>query len=401
MCREVVGHPQAGGQVQHPQGMANQVVVVDVVHPDLAQRQHQCVVLGVNGERSLQALGRAQLLQQHLAALVGHQGEKHGVALQVRGQLGHMPQCATRAVMQHGQHDRGAGLAQARQVHHLAGAAGRVHADEGMDLAFVVGVHAAQGFHGRLFARALARLETHAAGVAHEGVEQVQVAPAGFGGTLAEVVFLAVALAEALDIEQAHGGQRVAPDVHAKAHTSGYVHCLPGVGLGEQFVEPGGIKAVWQRVVLAEVGVAADGGVVGEGGDRRHPGVRPGAAHHAVEPVVGHFGIAVEQDDVVGVAQGHAAVDGAHEAEVFLVFQQHQARVLGGLLAQPCGDGRLRTGVVDGDQPECCPVLRCIGQHGFDAAAGVFQAAVHRHNDVHRVRRGLQRCGRSRWGGWL
>ena len=105
-----------------------------------------------------------------------------------------------------------------------------------MDLAFVVGVHAAQGFHGRLFARALARLETHAAGVAHEGVEQVQVAPTGFGGTLAEVVFLAVALAEALDIEQAHVGQRVAPDVHAKAHTSGHVHCLPGVGLGEQFV---------------------------------------------------------------------------------------------------------------------------------------------------------------------
>ena len=86
--------------------------------------------------------------------------------------------------------------------------------------------------------------------------------------------------------------------------------------------------------------------------------------------------------------QRHAAVDGADEAEVVLVFQQHDAFVGGGDGAQPVGDFGLGAGVVDEDQAPGGLALR--GQHRLDAAAGVVQPAVDGHDDVDGVGRGRQ-----------
>ncbi len=83
--------------------------------------------------------------------------------------------------------------------------------------------------------------ETDTPGMQHESVKRMQVAPAGFGGAPTEVVFLAVALAEILDVEQADRIQAVAADVHAKADTGRHIDDLARVGGGEQGIEPGGI----------------------------------------------------------------------------------------------------------------------------------------------------------------
>ena len=91
MCREVVGHAQARWQIQYPKIVADQVVVMDMSHPDLPQRQHQSVVFGINGKCSLQALVCTQLLQQNLAALLRGESEENGMAAQMVGQFGDMP----------------------------------------------------------------------------------------------------------------------------------------------------------------------------------------------------------------------------------------------------------------------------------------------------------------------
>ncbi len=77
-----------------------------------------------------------------------------------------------------------------------------------------------QPAHGRqrlCLQRLLALVEPHAAGVVDEHDERVQVLPAARRGTQAEIVLLAVAGAEGLDIELADVVQAVAADLHAKA----------------------------------------------------------------------------------------------------------------------------------------------------------------------------------------
>ena len=132
--------------------------------------------------------------------------------------------------------------------------------------------------HGGALARAFGLAKAHAAKVAHEGVERVQVAPARLGGADAEVVFFAIAFAEVLFVKQAHGLQGGAVDVHAKAHAGGHVHGLAGVGAGKEGVQPRGVVAGGQLVVFAKLRVAANGGVVGKGRDGGHALVAIGGA---------------------------------------------------------------------------------------------------------------------------
>src|SRR5690606_14041468 len=108
-------------------------------------------------------------------------------------------------------------------------------------------------------ALALAGAEAHAAGMPHERVQGMQVAPARLGGALAEIVLLAVALAELLDVEQAHLAQAVAADVHAEAHAGRHVDRLAGVRARERGVETGSVPAFRQLVGLAEARIAANG----------------------------------------------------------------------------------------------------------------------------------------------
>ena len=223
----------------------------------------------------------------------------------------------------------------------------------------------------------------------------MQVAPAGLGSAHAEVVFLAVAFAEVLDVEQADVGQCGAADVHAETHAGGHVDHLAGVCAGAQRVQLGGGPAGGQVVVLAEARVAADGGVVGERGDAGHLLVAIGGGADAVEPVAGDLSVAVEQQHIVVGRQRHAAVDGADKAEVLIVLQQQQARIIGlrDEFAQPLGDSGFGAGIVDDHQ---APGRAAGGCHDrLDAALRVFQAAINGDDEVHRV---LGR-GEGPWGG--
>ncbi len=304
---------------------------------------------------------------------------------------------AASAVVQHGQHHGCAFALDAGRVQGQAIGTGGVFLHEGVHVTGIAGVQAGQGVHGGALARALAVAEAHAAGVQHEGVQQVQVAPAGLGGALAEVVFLTVALPEILRVEQADSIQAVAADVHAKAHAGGYVHHGAGVGACGQCIQARRVPPRGQGVVFTKARVTADGGVGGQGRDAGHARVAVGGGADAVQPVVGHFGVAVEQQHVVGLRQRHAPVDGADEAEVFLVLQQGDAVVLRGTLAQPGGDLGLGAAIVDDD--EAPGRLHRRRQHGFDAQARVIQAAVDGNDDVHGVPRRLHGLGCGPRGG--
>ena len=144
-----------------------------------------------------------------------------------------MAQRAAAAVMQYSQHAGPAGRAQSCQVDSEPGAAGRIGGDEPMDDSVIARMQAPQFLHRFALPGALAVAETDAAGMQHEGIERVQVAPAGLGGATAEIVFLAVALAEVLHVEQPDRVQAVPADVHAKPNTGGHVHHLSGVRRGE------------------------------------------------------------------------------------------------------------------------------------------------------------------------
>ena len=100
--------------------------------------------------------------------------------------------------------------------------------------------------------------------MADEGVKRVQIAPARQGCSLAEVVFFAVALAKIFNVKQANVRQAIAPDVHAKTHSGGYVHHGTGIGLRAKCVDLGSAVVGWQRVVTAKLRVAANGAVVRE-----------------------------------------------------------------------------------------------------------------------------------------
>ena len=402
MRGEVVAHAQLRGQIHNERVVAEQVVVVDVPHAQLGEGLHQVLVLVRQPEDELKAFVLAGEFQAHAAIGGGGQGQKNSLLTQVLRQLAHMANGAASTVVQHGQHHRELGLGDARHIQRQAVGLCRVCLHKGHDSAFVARVQAAQGFHGGFFAGAFAVAKAHAAGVQHKRVEQVQVAPAGLCCALAEIVFFAVAFAEVFGIEKADLRQAVAAYIHAKAHASGHIHHRAGVGLCAQGIEPRGVVASRKAVVFAKPGVAADGGVVGKRRDRGHLAVAIGGATNAVEPVVGHLGVAVQEQHVVAVAQGHAAVDGADEAEVLGVLQQGDAAVLRGALAQPGSDLGFGAGIVDDD--EAPGALVGAGQHGVDAQAGVGQAPVHRDDDVYWVLRWRdgRRCdGRLGMGGRL
>ena len=94
--------------------------------------------------------------------------------------------------------------------------------------------------------RRRAGAEAHRALVIDEGVAGQQMPPAARAGTQAEIVLLAVAAAERLDVEQADLGQRRAADIHAEADrgrqldaASGIRRAAGGIQLGHAEAERG------------------------------------------------------------------------------------------------------------------------------------------------------------------
>ena len=231
------------GQVRDGRVVPQQVVIVDVHHAQLTQHPHQAGVLVCDAENELKAFAFVCQLQADAAIRGGRQCEKGRLGAQVLGQLADVAHRAARTVVQHGEHDGKPCLHDACCVNRHAICLGGVFAHKGHHGAFVARVQATQCFHRGFFAGALAVAKTHATGVQHEGVEQVQVAPPSLSGALAEIVFLAVAFAEVFGVEQAHLRQAVAADVHTKAHARGHIDHHAGVGLGTQGIEPGGVIA--------------------------------------------------------------------------------------------------------------------------------------------------------------
>ena len=326
---DVVAHAQLARQLPDARRVAEQVVVVHVGHPHGAQQPQQCVALVPQVEAGRPAAGKhpalrllLDQLQQHALRAGRAQRHEAGRGGQGARQLQDVTLGAAAAlVLDHQHHGPAARAGVAQPVHRQARRARRVEPQEALHLLVVARVQAAQRLHGGLLTRALAVAEADAAGVQHIGVERVQVVPAEPDGALAEIVFLAVALAKVLLVEQADRPQAVAPDVHAEAHAGGDFDALTSVDPREQRVQAGRGLPRWQRVVGAEHRVAADGGVAGERRHRAGPCPPVGGGAQAIEPVAGHFGVAVEQQHVVAVGLPHAAVDGADEAEVVLVLE--------------------------------------------------------------------------------
>ena len=166
--------------------------------------------------------------------------------------------------MQHSQHARQWDGAQSGQIQGVAIRLRWILGDKGLHRGFVIWMQSLQNGLSCFFTWIFTVSKAYASGVADEGVKRVQIAPARQGCSLAEVVFFAVALAKIFNVKQANVRQAIAPDVHAKTHSGGYVRHGTGVDLRAQCVDLGSAVVGWQCVVTAKLRVAANGGVVRE-----------------------------------------------------------------------------------------------------------------------------------------
>ena len=259
--------------------------------------------------------------------------------------------------------------------------AGRVRGQVLGHVAGVARVFAGQQLLGPVHPLLLLGPETDATGVIDEAVRQVQVAPARPLGALAPVVFLAVTAAEGLLVEEPHRIQAIPRQVHAAAHPGGHGNHVPGTELaGEAGVELGHRQAEQQGVVTAKIGETENGGIVGKGCDAGHTLMLVGRLAQAPQPVVGHLHIAVQQQHVPLQVVLHTAVDRGHEAEVLLIFQQHQVVVGGSQLAQVSGNRGVGGAVIEHHHPG--PGRVDGGQHRRQAAPGFLQPLIDRDDDV-------------------
>ena len=357
------------------------MVKVDVRDLQVLQGAHKPSLVLRKVEVQEQVIACA-LQAQHHPAGCGRQAQEGGVCGQVLPHFLQVPQGAAFAVVRDVEDDGFVAAGDAGQVDDAARPLGGVAANELVHLAVVAGMQLGQRAHGVEFAFAFGVAKADAAHMPDKGVERMQVDPTGFLGADAKVVFFAVAFAKMGFVKVADGLQAGAADVHAKAHAGGHFDRMACQVRGKHLVEAGGGVASGQVVGLAKPRVAADGGVVRKRCDAGHLGAAVSGALDAVEPVVGHFGVAVEQQHVAVRVQAHAPVDGGHKAQVFFVFEQCDAGLLRSDLAQPLGDFGLGAAVVDDHQMPCG--LAGAGQSREHAALGVFEAAVYRNDHVHR-----------------
>ncbi len=205
--------------------------------------------------------------------------------------------------------------------------------------------------HGRQYRRRALderrgfRLESGSTGVIDEGVGTKHVAPTSLDRPPAEIVFLAIAATKGRFIEEAHRVDAVPADVHAETHSGRNGQRLPAIDPGEQRIQIGETDALRQRIVGTEHRKTANRRVVGKRRDGGDVALTQGAGAQAVQPVVGHFRIAVEQHHVTVRVQAHTAIGRADETPVGLVAQQGNLAVAGKTV-QIETDFRLRAGVV-------------------------------------------------------
>ena len=162
----------------------------------------------------------------------------------------------------------------------------------------VMRITLAQQLHGMALGRFRAGTKAHRALVEHEGVARQQVMPAARAGPHAEVVLLAVAAVERLDIELADIGERGAPDIHAEPDCGWHLDTAAAIGRAAGFIQIGHAmpERRWARV---DAGIATDGRVVREGRHGCYARRRVGMSAKPREPAGSHLGVAVQQHDVI------------------------------------------------------------------------------------------------------
>ena len=230
------------------------------------------------------------------------------------------------------------------------------------------------------------------ADVIHEGVAGQHVLPAGGLGAHAEVVLLAVAPSERGLVEGTDRIETVAADVHAEADGGGHLDLPAAVG-----GVTGGVDRVQRHAGRqfspGERRPTADRGVVREGRHAADPCAGVGMADQPLEPVGGHFRIAVEEHHVTAAGLQHPAVHARHEPAIGLVPQERDL--------SPCGEGiepvaNLRVGraVVDDEHLDRHPAT--VLEHRLEAPLGLLESAVDRNHHGHRDLLGQGPIGRSR-----
>jgi hypothetical protein len=191
---EVVAYAQRLRQRPHGGAVAEQVVVVDVRHRHGAQQVQQGVPLVRQIELHRPPLGKRGV------AVLGLDQTQHHVLLRPAGckdrNRASSARCAASSstwrsvppprVMNRQDHGLAAAVGGAQPVDRQPRGACRVGLHEITHLGFVAGVQAAQGVHGGELARALAVAEAHATGVAHVGIQRMEVDPAQVDGALAK-----------------------------------------------------------------------------------------------------------------------------------------------------------------------------------------------------------------------
>ena len=235
----------------------------------------------------------------------------------------------------------------------------------------------------RHVARAQLRLaagERTLAQVHDEGVVAEHVAESGPHGAQAEIVLLAVTVAER-GIEGADRVDQRAADVQAETDACGQIGIGRNRRLRERRAHGLGLRAVRPWVVLAESRKRADLRVVREWRCRADPRIGVHATRQRVEPAGGDDGVRVEQHDV-GAGQSHPAIRGGGEAPVLIVAQQDDVwQRSAGELRDVRADCRVRRRVVDQDQPVRA---RRVGEHALDAVRDVGRGVEDRDHHVDR-----------------
>src|SRR5439155_7247214 len=138
----------------------------------------------------------------------------------------------------------------------------------------------------------------------------------------AEVILLTIAAPEPLGVERSNLIETIAADVHAEADRGGNVDGDSRIHPSSLAIELWVVDVQEHVVVLDEVGIAADGGVVRERRHRADRAIGMRSSAETVEPVGVDDGIGVEKQDVAPAVQRHTAVYARNESEVSIVPDQ-------------------------------------------------------------------------------
>ncbi len=259
--------------------------------------------------------------RQRYAARGGYQLEVIGAARVLTHDIAHVPADTAIQMMRQQQDRRQSGGPEQRHGERETTGFGCRVLDELRDAERVIGVAFGEDLVGAGDPGIGGVAETAAAFVLNERVAGDMVTPAARARPQAEVVLLAVALAECFAIERTDVLQGGTADVHAEADGGGRRGEAAGVDRAARGVELRQRQA--RRDRLAPVTEpAADRGVVRQ---RRNAGdffLGIGLRAQPAQPAGSHLGIAVQQRDIAIAGVPHAEIDRGDEPQILLVAQQ-------------------------------------------------------------------------------